>query len=72
MLLQYLKTVQLKKAGIRIGDVITAVDDEDVKTYVELNTIKKKHEAGDTIELTIVREGREMSIDVTLDEADNR
>ncbi|HRR76062.1 MAG TPA: trypsin-like peptidase domain-containing protein [Ruminococcus sp.] len=61
-----------EKAGIRIGDVITAVDDEDVKTYVELNTIKKKHEAGDTIELTIVREGREMSIDVTLDEADNR
>jgi len=60
------------KAGLRIGDVITAVDDTDVKTSVELNSLKNKHSAGETVKLTVVREGREETLEVTLDEADNK
>ena len=34
----------------------------------ELNTEKNKHKVGDKIELTIIRGGKEMKVDVTLKE----
>lgn len=46
------------EAGLRSGDVITAVDEKEVKTAEELNIEKNKHEAGDSIEITYVRSGK--------------
>lgn len=60
-----------EKAGLRSGDVITAFDGTEVKTYDELNTEKNKHSAGDTVEITFTRNGEEQTLEVTLDEADN-
>lgn len=58
-------------AGLRSGDVITAVDDTEVATYEELNAVKNQHSAGDAIEITYIRDGQENTVRVVLDEASN-
>ena len=60
------------KAGLQTGDVITAVDGEDVATAEELNAQKNKHSAGDEIELTFERNGKEHTVTVTLDEVKSK
>lgn len=57
-----------EKAGIKSGDIITAVDGVEVTTSDELNTQKNKHSAGDKITLTYMRNGEECTATVTLDE----
>jgi serine protease Do len=59
------------KAGIESGDVIIKIDDVEVSTTEELNAEKNKHEAGEIVKLTIVRNGEEKDITVTLDEVQN-
>lgn len=60
-----------EKAGLKIGDVITAVDNETVKTMDELNKIKNTHSIGDTITLTVYRDGQNKNIELKLGEAEN-
>ncbi|MDE5556444.1 MAG: trypsin-like peptidase domain-containing protein [Ruminococcus sp.] len=57
-----------EKAGLQSGDIITAVDGVEVSTAEELNTQKNMHSAGDTIEVTYVRNGIEKNAEITLDE----
>ncbi|MCR5600379.1 MAG: trypsin-like peptidase domain-containing protein [Ruminococcus sp.] len=58
-----------EKSGLQEGDIITMVNDEAVTTYEELTAKKNEHKAGETIELTFVRNGSEEKVTVTLDEA---
>ncbi len=58
-----------EKAGLQVGDIITKINDEDITTYYELTAKKNEHKAGETIELTYVRNGVENKVTVTLDEA---
>ena len=58
-----------EKAGLQAGDIITKINDEDVATYEELTAKKNEHKAGESIELTYVRNGEENKVKVTLDEA---
>lgn len=60
------------KAGLKTGDVITAVDGNDITTSEELNAEKNKHSAGDEIKLTFERDGKEHTVTVTLDEVKNK
>lgn len=57
-----------EKAGIKIGDVIIQADGKDIKTMDELNEIKNSHQIGDSMNLKINREGKEINITVTLQE----
>ncbi len=57
-----------EKAGMTSGDIITAVDGEEVKTSEELNAKKNLHKAGEKVELTFVRNGSTETVEVTLDE----
>ncbi|SEH41910.1 serine protease Do [Ruminococcus flavefaciens] len=57
-----------EKAGIEVGDIITKADGEKVTTSEELIAKKNKHTAGEKFELTIMRNGVEKTIVVTLDE----
>ncbi len=57
-----------EKAGIKAGDVIIKADGQNVKTMDELNEIKNKHKIGDTMKLTINRDGKTKDIDVKLGE----
>ena len=56
-------------AGIRPHDVIIGINDEPIKTMDELNTIKNKFKAGDTITLKINRDGTDMDVSLTLQDA---
>lgn len=56
------------KAGIQKGDIITKIDDVEVKSVTELNKEKNKHDIGDKVTLTIIRKQKEEKIEVTLEE----
>lgn len=56
------------EAGLQVGDVITAINDNKIQTTEELNGYKNEFNAGDTVTLTIVRNGQEQKIDVVLKE----
>jgi S1-C subfamily serine protease len=51
------------------GDLITAIDGEDVQDQQELSRIMNGHRAGDIIRVTIYRGKRKMEVQVTLGEA---
>lgn len=53
------------KAGLQMGDVITKVDDTEVKTVEDLNMAKKKYAAGDQATLNVYRQEKEISVEIT-------
>lgn len=55
-------------AGIQIGDIITEMDGKKVTTVEEMNVIKNQHQVGDTIELTVFRQGGDLKIKLILGE----
>ena len=57
-----------KAAGLVVGDVITEVDGKAVASVDDINLIKNNHSIGDTISLTIYRDGDYINLDVTLEE----
>lgn len=57
-----------EKAGLREGDIITGLDDKAVESYSDLAAALKEHKAGETVELSVYREGQTLSLSVTLDE----
>lgn len=61
------------KAGIQVGDIIVAIQDEPVTTTDELNKVKADYKAGDTVKLTVSRNNQTIDINVVLQEktADN-
>ena len=54
------------KKGIRPGDVITAVNDEPVSSVDEINQIKEGFAVGDTLLMTVFRDGETFVVDVVL------
>jgi serine protease Do len=58
-------------AGIKERDVIIEVAGETVTTTAELNTIKNRYKAGDTITVTVNRGSEDINLDVTLQEANS-
>ena len=56
-----------QKAGLQMGDVITKVDDHDIKSMEDLTAVKKQYAAGDTSTLTIYRSGETMTVELTWD-----
>ena len=57
-----------EKAGLKAGDVIVKADGKSITTRDELNEIKNSHQIGDTITLTVNRNGSDKDITVTLEE----
>ncbi|NCB73646.1 MAG: trypsin-like serine protease [Clostridia bacterium] len=56
------------KAGLKVGDIITAINGTEVKSSSELTNEKKNFKAGDTVTLKVFRQGEYIEIKVTLDE----
>ena len=54
------------KAGVQVGDVITAVAGEDVTMELDLRNRIYFHQPGDQVTLDILRAGEMMQIEVTL------
>lgn len=68
----YVKAVETfspaEKAGFKIGDVIVKADGKDITTMEELNEIKNSHQVGDTMTITVNRDGEEKELSVKLEE----
>lgn len=68
----YIKSVQefspAEKAGLKAGDVIIKADDKDSKDMNTLNEIKETHKIGDSMTLTVIRNGEEKQFTITLEE----
>jgi S1-C subfamily serine protease len=54
------------QAGLRPNDVITAVDGQPLRGDSALAQVTYSHKPGDTITLTVLRQGQSMDIPVTL------
>jgi putative serine protease PepD len=54
------------KAGVQEGDRITAVDSAPVRDQIELGARVRSHQPGDTVHITLVRDGKEQTVEVVL------
>lgn len=56
------------KAGLQVGDIIVGLDGESVTSVSVLRTLLADHRSGDTVRLTVSRDGRRLEVSLTLDE----
>jgi serine protease Do len=57
-----------EKAGLKPGDRIVEFDGKNIMSFSEFKKELNKHEVGETVELVVVREGREKTLKVYLSE----
>lgn len=55
-----------QKAGLQEYDVIMAIDGEEVDSLLSLRKILYRHQPGDIVEATVIRQGEEMKVKITL------
>ena len=58
------------KAGVQAGDIITSINGKPIKSFGELRAMIATLGAGADIKLGIFRDGRNLTLDVTLQEPD--
>ena len=56
------------KAGLQIGDVITEINGQKVSDAGELQVLVGQHKPGTKVSLTVLRDGKSMTVPVTLEE----
>jgi S1-C subfamily serine protease len=56
------------ESGLEVGDVITALDDQEVGPQNSLIDLLFEYQAGDTVSVTVDRDGATQTFDVTLGE----
>jgi len=57
------------KAGLKEGDIITKVDDQAIDASHSLTSLLGQHSVGDKVTLSVYRDSKTITIDVTLDAA---
>lgn len=55
------------KAGLRLGDVITKMNDKNLTSRQDLSAAMKGYRAGDTVTLTVYRGGQYIEVELTFD-----
>ena len=53
-------------AGLKVYDRIVKVDDTDITSYTDLSAVLSSHKIGDKVSVTVERDGKEKTYDVTL------
>jgi serine protease Do len=56
------------KAGLKKGDILVAMDGVEIKNLKKLDEIKSKHKAGDTVNVTVIRNGDKIDLRITFSE----
>ena len=56
------------KAGLKAGDRIVSIDNTEVAQKTDLGTLMQEHSAGDTLSITVAREGQMQTVSLTLGE----
>ena len=59
------------KAGLQVGDRIVSIDGTEVAQKTDLGTIIQQHSAGDTLSITVARDGQMQTVSLTLGEKNN-
>jgi S1-C subfamily serine protease len=54
------------KAGIHAGDVVTRINDKDVVNLQEFSNMLRGLSAGQTVQVVLIRDGKELTMAVTL------
>ena len=54
------------KAGLKDKDIVTAVNGVKIGEAGSLSSLIGEYKPGDTVQLTVVREGNEIAVNVTL------
>ena len=57
------------QAGVRRGDVVIAAGQDEVQSSGDLISTLRNYQPGDTIQLTVLRDGQKVSLQVTLAES---
>ena len=65
---QVVRGTPAREAGVRKGDIITALGDARIASYGDLLGALRDHEPGDRVTLTIFRNGEDKKLEVTLGE----
>ena len=55
-----------QKAGLKLGDIITAVGGKEVTAHNSLSELLYEHKKGEQVELTVLRDGQSMAVKVDL------
>lgn len=55
------------KAGLKAGDIISSIDEKDITNTLELADEIRSHKPGDKLSLNILRDGKEMTLKLTLE-----
>jgi S1-C subfamily serine protease len=55
-----------RENNIILGDLISTIDDEPVRSYDDLMRATEKHQVGDVVTIRFIREGRERTAEVKL------
>ena len=55
------------KAGLKEKDIITAVNGAKIGAAGSLSTLIGEYKPGDTVQLTVIRDGKEIAVNVTLE-----
>ena len=56
------------RAGIQPKDIVIGLDDQEVSNVTELTRALRNYKAGDTAKVTLIRGGKEMTLEITFDE----
>ena len=56
------------KAGLKAGDCIVSIDGTEIAQKDDLGTLMQQHTAGDTLSITVARDGQMQTVSLTLGE----
>ncbi len=56
-----------QKAGLEVGDIITAMDQHKIEQFEDLSSALKKYRAGDQSVITVYRSGKSLELKVVFD-----
>ena len=56
------------KAGLKVGDRIVSIDVTEIAQKDDLGTLMQQHTAGDTLSITVARDGQMQTVSLTLGE----
>lgn len=67
LVIEVRKKTPADKAGIEIGDVVTSFNGQTVKSTKELQRLVKSSPVGKSLNLTVIRQGKQKNLTVTLE-----